>query len=170
MPEDKAVRKSEEAIAHIQVGNGSIVDVGIGIVIRTVPPTSRTSSQGAGVAYDILITRRHAHTVYGGYWEFPGGKLELGEGVDDCVRRELQEEVGVQVEVIDTLPAVVHTYPHATVRLHPRVCRLAPGSPDPRDLHVVEHRWAPLDEMRRLQFPEANAAVLESLEQALRRW
>lgn len=149
------------------MGDVHIVDVGIGIVLREIPSASQTSDPVPTPTYDILITRRPDHTVYGGYWELPGGKAEPGEAIEDCVRRELSEEVGVSVEVIRTLPDVIHTYKHATVRLHPRLCRLAPGSPEPRNLHVAEHRWSPLSEIKNHRFPEANAHIIAALEQAL---
>lgn len=164
---NKEVTKSHKDSAHIAVGNPEVVDVGIGIVLRETPTINRPSGRRAPPTYDILITRRPDHTVYGGYWELPGGKAEPGEAIEDCVRRELSEEVGVSVEVIRTLPDVIHTYAHATVRLHPRLCRLAPGSPEPRNLHVAEHRWSPLSEIKNHRFPEANAHIIAALEAAL---
>lgn len=149
------------------MGDVKVVDVGIGIVVRETPSKIRTKTGPAAPTYDILITRRPDHTLYGGYWELPGGKAEVGEPIEDCVRRELSEEVGVSVEVIRTLPDVVHAYKHATVRLHPRLCRLSPDSAEPRNLHVAEHRWSPLAELRNHRFPEANAQIIDHIERAL---
>lgn len=164
---NESLTKSQNPLPQSKVGDVDIVDVGIGIVLREVPNTDRSEGASNTPTYDILITRRPDHTVYGGYWELPGGKAEPGEPIDACVRRELSEEVGVSVEVIRTLPDVIHTYQHATVRLHPRLCRLAPGSPEPRNLHVAEHRWSPLSEIKNHKFPEANAQIIEALERAL---
>lgn len=62
-----------------------------------------------------------------GEWEFPGGKLEAGETAADCIRREIKEELGVEVRVLRTLSPIEHEYPELRIRLHPFVCRLEPG-------------------------------------------
>jgi mutator protein MutT len=101
--------------------------------------------------------------VYGGYWEFPGGKCADGESPEACVVRELAEEVGVAAEVFGLLSGVIHTYPHGTVRLHPRLCRLTAGSGPPRNLQVAEHRWVSIEGLGAFRFPEANEAILREL-------
>lgn len=80
------------------------VDVAVGVLIR---------SDGA-----FLLTSRPVGKPYAGYWEFPGGKLESGETVEQALRRELDEELGIQIG--RTLPWKVEMvdYPHALVRLH----------------------------------------------------
>lgn len=168
MTVSQALTKSLRINTENPTESAPIVDVGIGIVVRRTASKYQTSGPGASGAYDILITRRPEHTVYGGYWELPGGKAEPGEAIEDCIRRELLEEVGVSVEVIRTLPEVVHAYAHATVRLHPRLCRLTPDSPAPRNLHVEEHLWTPLSQITNHRFPEGNAAIIASVEIALR--
>ncbi len=144
--------------------------MGIGIVVRVVPYNNQTighdserSTPKHSPTYEILITRRPRHTVFGGYWELPGGKADPGEPIDDCVRRELAEEVGLEVEVVRGLADLVHTYPHGTVRLHPRLCRMTAGSPQPRNLHVDDHRWCPVEEIESTQFPPANKAIVDEL-------
>ncbi len=66
----------------------------------------------------FLLTSRPPGKVYEGYWEFPGGKLEAGEGVLDALRRELQEELGIQVHAAAPWQEEVVDYPHALVRLN----------------------------------------------------
>jgi 8-oxo-dGTP diphosphatase len=65
-----------------------------------------------------LLARRPVGKVYAGYWEFPGGKAEAGESVADALRREIREELGVELEAAVPWITRVFTYPHATVRLH----------------------------------------------------
>ncbi len=66
----------------------------------------------------FLLTSRPAGKVYAGYWEFPGGKLEAGESVEQALRRELQEEIGVTIGPALPWRDTLVDYPHALVRLH----------------------------------------------------
>lgn len=139
--------------------------VGLGIVTRSNTDScqAETARSGSERGVEILISRRPEGVVYAGWWEIPGGKVHHGETPEACVVRELREEVGVEVEVVGALPDVVHTYPHATVRLLPRLCRLVPGSPEPRALAVAEVRWAPAADLPAYRFPEANLPIVEAL-------
>lgn len=113
-----------------------------------------------------LVTRRLKGSVYAGWWEFPGGKLEAGETPEACVRRELAEELGVEAEVVGGLPGleeVRHVYEHAAVRLHPRLCLLAPASSKPQDLLVAEHRWVNADELAALAILPANRPIVDAV-------
>lgn len=66
----------------------------------------------------FLLTSRPEGKVYAGYWEFPGGKLEAGESVEQALRRELVEELGVRIGTVEPWKVEIVDYPHARVRLH----------------------------------------------------
>lgn len=66
----------------------------------------------------FLLTSRPSGKVYEGYWEFPGGKLEAGESVEQALRRELQEEIGITIENCQAWKTERIDYPHAQVELH----------------------------------------------------
>jgi 8-oxo-dGTP diphosphatase len=67
---------------------------------------------------EFLLTSRPQGKVYAGYWEFPGGKLEAGESVEQALARELEEELGIQVTAVEPWKVDLMDYPHARVRLH----------------------------------------------------
>lgn len=81
-----------------------VVDVAVGLLIA---PSG-----------EFLLTSRPEGKVYAGYWEFPGGKLEAGESVEQALRRELQEEIGVHIGPVIAWKEKLVDYPHALVRLH----------------------------------------------------
>jgi 8-oxo-dGTP diphosphatase len=90
---------------------------------NAVPDPGRTPVDVAvGVLIDregrFLMTSRPAGKVYEGYWEFPGGKLEIGESVEQALRRELQEELGITIHAAQAWQVELIDYPHARVRLH----------------------------------------------------
>ncbi len=66
----------------------------------------------------LLLSTRPPGKPYAGYWEFPGGKLEVGETVEQALRRELVEELGVTIGSAEVWKVTEHDYPHALVRLH----------------------------------------------------
>ncbi|MBP7228572.1 MAG: A/G-specific adenine glycosylase [Longilinea sp.] len=77
----------------------------------------------------VLIARRPPEGLLGSLWEFPGGTVEVGESLPDCLRRELQEELGVIVEVGDPLGVYHHAYTHFRITLHAFACHLLSGEP-----------------------------------------
>ncbi len=66
----------------------------------------------------LLLSTRPEGKPYAGYWEFPGGKIEAGETVEQALRRELEEELGITIAKADVWRVTEHDYPHALVRLH----------------------------------------------------
>ena len=84
--------------------------------------TTKPTEVVVAVAFDkegrFLMTSRPEGKVYAGYWEFPGGKVEAGETLEEALVREMKEELGVQVTDCREVYSTVFTYPHATVHLH----------------------------------------------------
>jgi mutator protein MutT len=115
----------------------------------------------AGGGRKLLVCRRKADSVLGGYWEFPGGKCEPGETLEACACREVREETGLEVRVVRALGAIEHDYPHARVRLHPFVCEHAGG--ELRPLQVAEAKWIAAAEVAGYRFPEANAGLVAQI-------
>ncbi|MBF2049684.1 MAG: A/G-specific adenine glycosylase [Elainella sp. C42_A2020_010] len=111
----------------------------------------------------ILIDRRRQDGLLGGLWEFPGGKLEANETIQACIRREILEELGIEIEVGDHLITIDHAYSHFHVTLNVYHCRHVSGEPQP--LECDEVRWVDLDELDQFPFPKANVTIIEALQQ-----
>jgi A/G-specific adenine glycosylase len=85
----------------------------------------------------VLIARRPPGRLLGGLWEFPGGKRRSRETIRACLRRELREELGVRVEVGESLGTIRHTYSHFSVTVHAFECRLDGGEPAAREHQAI---------------------------------
>jgi mutator protein MutT len=109
----------------------------------------------------LLITQRFADDTLGGYWEFPGGKVDPGEDLKAAIYRELKEEVGVETEIGEEIHCIVHAYPDRDVRLHFFSARILSG--EPQKLDVADLRWVTPGELLDFQFPEADRALIEQL-------
>jgi 8-oxo-dGTP diphosphatase len=109
----------------------------------------------------VLLARRPGGKVYSGYWEFPGGKIDPGETVFDALRREIREELGVEVE--RAFPWITRTfaYPHAEVRLH--FYRVYAWSGEPRALEHTAISWERPNAVSVSPLLPANGPVLRSL-------
>ena len=112
-------------------------------------------------ADEILIARRPDGVHQGGKWEFPGGKLRPGETVEQALRRELEEELGITVAAARPLIQVHHAYPDKTVWLDVWQVETFSGTPHGREDQPV--RWAPASTLERLEFPAADAAILQAI-------
>lgn len=110
---------------------------------------------------EFLLAQRPDGKVYSGYWEFPGGKVETGETILSALKRELHEELGLEVELCYPWITRVHAYPHSTVRLHfLRVVRWR-GTPQSREKQAFI--WQKLGALSVSPMLPANAPVLRSL-------
>ena len=108
-----------------------------------------------------MIAQRPLDKHLGGLWEFPGGKLEAEESYPDCLVRELQEELGVDVQVGSMIAAVEHQYPEKCVRIQFYRCTLRSG--EPRPLECADLEWVTAEELSQFVFPPADAGLLNQL-------
>lgn len=109
----------------------------------------------------ILIDRRPEKGLLGGLWEFPGGKIEPNETVQECIKREIDEELGIEIAVGEHLITIDHVYSHFRVTLTVHYCRHIDGEPQP--IECDEIRWVTLAEIDQFPFPKANSQIIEAL-------
>ena len=110
----------------------------------------------------LLISQRPPKSHLAGLWEFPGGKRELQESWEQCLRRELHEELGCKVQVGQLYRDVVYEYPEKTVHLKFFICVLEPGEV-PKAIGCSAVRWATPTDLQVNLFPPADAALLKDL-------
>ncbi len=112
---------------------------------------------------EILIDRRRNSGLMGGLWEFPGGKIEVGETVRACIKREIREELALNVAVGRHLITINHTYSQFNITLIVHYCSYLGGEPQP--LECEEIRWVTLTQIDNFTFPEANSQIIAALRQ-----
>lgn len=108
----------------------------------------------------LLVTRRQPGVHLEGLWEFPGGKIDPEETHTDALRREMREELDVEIEVGELVLASTHAYPEKSVTLYFYRCTLA-GTPRP--LLGQEMRWVTRAELPTLAFPAADEDLIRVL-------
>ena len=131
----------------------------------------RTIEVSAGLIFRsgrLLITQRHPGDPLGGLWEFPGGKRETDETFEQCLARELREELGVEVIVGKLFESVTHAYGDQTLQLKFFLCQLSAGEPQALDCAAL--KWVRRNELRAHVFPAADARLLRRLLADPRRW
>ena len=121
--------------------------IGVGIILN---------QQG-----EILIDRRLDQGEMGGLWEFPGGKIESNETVEECIRREILEELGIIVTVGKQLKVIEHSYPKFIVTIFFHYCHYLSGNP--QAIECSEFRWVKPQDLHEYRFPEANYQIINLL-------
>jgi A/G-specific adenine glycosylase len=109
----------------------------------------------------ILITQRQRHDAFGGLWEFPGGKQEQGESLEQCLTREIFEELAVSIQIHEHLFSLTHRYEKVKISLHFFLCTILNGAPTCKE--VQDWRWVDRSEFDNFSFAKADYKALEKL-------
>ncbi len=121
----------------------------------------------AGVIYkngdrkQFLIAQRPAEGMLGGLWEFPGGKQEPGESLSQCLRREIQEELALDISVAEEITVVKQSFTHFKITLHAFAATIQAGTP--QKIGVADWAWVSLDELRNYAFGRSDRKIIEQL-------
>ena len=108
-----------------------------------------------------LIARRKPGVHLAGFWEFPGGKREIGESLTECLQRELFEELSVRIDQPIPYRVIRHDYLNQIIELHFFLCAIEQG--EPVSIGCEEIRWVYPEELTQFTFPPADYAVIEAL-------
>ncbi|GAB4364948.1 MAG: (deoxy)nucleoside triphosphate pyrophosphohydrolase [Calditrichia bacterium] len=109
----------------------------------------------------VLIARRRDHISQGSKWEFPGGKLRPGETPEDCLIREIEEELGITIIILSIFAAVNHAYPDKNILLLAYKAKYVSG-----EIRLTDHqaaRWIEPQKMSELDFSEADVPLVKRL-------
>lgn len=116
----------------------------------------------------VLVTQRSEEMPHPLKWEFPGGKVKEGESPEYCIKREIQEELGLKVTVKQLLPSVKHTYGTRTIKLIPFICSREEGR-----ISLSERksfRWISIEEVEEVDWLDADVEVVRVLKERLSQW
>lgn len=112
--------------------------------------------------HHYLITKRPAGVHLAGFWEFPGGKRETGESLEQCLLRELKEELGIDITPGPPFHIIRHEYPEKLVELHFFCCTIQSG--EPQALGCEEWRWVAPESLVNYEFPPADRPIIDMLQ------
>jgi len=113
-------------------------------------------------ADEVCITLRHQHSHQGGLWEFPGGKIEPGESVEQALTREIKEELGLAITSSRPLITINHDYADKKVCLH--VKRVLAYQGQAKGLEGQQLKWLPVDQLSPDKFPAANQPIITAVQ------
>jgi A/G-specific adenine glycosylase len=109
----------------------------------------------------LLIAQRPFGGRLGGLWEFPGGKVEAGETLKQCLRREIKEELGLRIKVGQPIISIDHAYTHFKITLHAFECELVSGKP--QAVQVQDFKWVRMKELEKYAFAKTDLRIIEAL-------
>jgi 8-oxo-dGTP diphosphatase len=109
---------------------------------------------------EVLLARRPIGAEYGGFWEFPGGKVEPDETVEEALVRELKEEIGIEVKGYQWLVQVMHQYPSKHVELNVWIINDFGGQPQGLEGQTLQ--WIMPAQLKDYSFLTANDAIIKA--------
>lgn len=112
---------------------------------------------------EVLIAHRPEDGMLGGLWEFPGGKQKADETIEETTVRELREELGVEVGIVERFMQLNHAYSHFKITLHAFICELVEGTPKANASQQI--KWVKIEELDDYPFPKANRQLTEKLQE-----
>ena len=126
---------------------------------------------GVGIVFNaagqVLIDQRLEHGLLGGMWEFPGGKQEPEEDIEETIIRELKEELAIEVEVGEQLISLEHSYTHKKLCFIVHICMWKSGEPQP--LESQQCLWVNPSDLMNYPFPAANSKIISALNKYLQK-
>jgi mutator protein MutT len=150
---DKKNQRPPQTVAGASINSSGVIEVAAALIFH----------RGK-----LLITQRHAKAHLGGLWEFPGGKLEAGETYEQCLAREIREELGVEIAVGYCFAEITHEYPEKNVRLKFFRAELTSGEPQPLD--CAAFKWVTKAGLDDFEFPAADQQLLTKLKKTRQGW
>ncbi len=145
-PADRKLSVGASSVQESGAGPGKAIEVAAGLVFRN------------GL---LLITQRRPQDHLGGLWEFPGGKRHADESFEDCLKRELREELDIEIVIKELVESITHEYSEKTVQL--KFFRCAWQRREPRALGCQDFAWVDSGQLGKYAFPEADQRLLQKL-------
>jgi len=133
------------------MSNRARIHVAVGVIVNA--------------AQEVLIAHRAQHLHQGGLWEFPGGKVETNEGVEQALKRELLEELNITVQNCAPLLEIAHDYGDKSVLLDVWLVREFSGKP--QGLQGQPLQWVGIDNLDAYAFPAANHSIIAALQEQI---
>ena len=114
---------------------------------------------------EILVTQRDGNTDHPFQWEFPGGKMKQNETEADCIAREINEELGIEIRILDLMIPVQHDYGFSKIELIPFICEIHSGS-----INLTEHidfKWISIENLELMDLSDADRKIIQTDENRL---
>jgi A/G-specific adenine glycosylase len=128
---------------------------------KRIPHYDVTAAVITGKDGRLLIAQRPPDGMLGGLWEFPGGKRQPGESLAECLRREIREELGIDIAVGPQVTSIRHAYTHFRMTLYAFACEHVGG--DPQAIECAAWAWVTPDELARYAFPATDQKIIAVL-------